>query len=553
MRTMKKIRHTIAILILALFLAACGNTESETEGESADSTEASDTSQVVNYVTVQEIATLDSVMIPDTNTSSYVAHIQEGLYWEDENNEIQPALAEDMPEISEDGLTYTIQLREDAEWENGDPVTADDFVFAVERLVDPAVGASFSYLAESIVNANEIIAGERPVEELGVNALDTYTLEIELVHPTPYFLNILAFSPMYPQHHAFVIEEGEDYGTNSDTFLASGPYTVENWNPTAQSWTFQKNENYYNADEIAVDTIEVHVIKEGSTNVNLYEAGDVDNAILQGEVAREYADHPDFVQTEKAGTMYVYFNFEHEYFQNENLREAMDYAINNDELAEAVLGDGSQPLVSFVPRNFISHPDTEEDFVDDVGLTDKYDEAQANALWEEAQSELGVEEIDINLLASDADGVRIVTEYIQGEIQSALPGVNITIQNVPTKNRIELSRAGDFDLLVAGWVADYADGLNFLQVLQSDSNYNYSQYSNEEYDAYYEAAQTEHAGNPEERYQSMLDAQHVLTEDSAYVPLYQNVDAQLRSPRIKGLTLRSVGNEFDFRTAYIEE
>lgn len=550
---MKKLIQAVPFMMLSLVLAACGGNDTSEEGTTGDTNGESAQTQEVNYVAIQEISGLDSVLIADTNTSSYVGHIQEGLYWENENNEIQPALAEAMPEVSEDGLTYTIPLHEDAQWENGDPITADDFVFAIQRLVDPNVGASFSYLAEPIVNANEIIAGEMAVDELGVTATDDYTVEIQLVQPTPYLLNILAFSPMYPQNRAYVEEQGDNYGTSSETVLASGPYTIEGWDAAAQTWTFEKNENYYNAEDIAIDTINVQVIKEVTTNVNLYEAGEVDNAVLQGELARQYADHPDLVQTEIAGTMYIYFNYENDVFQNENLRAAIHHAVNSEELATSVLGDGSQALISFVPRNFIFNPETDADFVDDLGITGQYDENLATELWEEAQAELGTDEIQLNLLASDTESVRTVTEYIQGQIQSALPGVSVTLQNVPTKNRIDQSRSGDFDLLVAGWVADYADGLNFLQVLQSESNYNYGQYRNEAYDVEYAAAETEYAGDPEARYQSMLDAHAVLTEDTAFVPLYQNVNTQLRNPRIKGLTLRPVGNEFDFRTATIEE
>lgn len=251
--------------------------------------------------------------------------------------------------------------------------------------------------------------------------------------------------------------------------------------------------------------------------------------------------------------MYIYFNYENDVFQNENLRAAINHAVNSEELAESVLGDGSQPLISFVPRNFIFNPETDADFVEDLGLVGEYDETQATELWEQAKSELGIEELNINLLSSDTESVRTVTEYIQGQIQTALPGINVTLQNVPTKNRIEQSRAGDFDVLVAGWVADYADGLNFLQVLQSESNYNYGRYNNPVYDEAYYAADTENAGDPVARHQSMLEAHQILTEDNAFVPLYQNVNTQLRNPRIKDLTLRSVGNEFDFRTAYIEE
>lgn len=547
---MRKLIKMLSVFMIFVLLAAC----SAENGEPNDSgTPNEESGQVVNYVATQEISGLDSVLISDTNTSSYVGHIQEGLYWEDENSEVHPALAENLPEISEDGLTYTIKLREDAEWENGDSITADDFVFAVQRLVDPNVGASFSYLAESIVNANEIIAGEMEVTELGVTAPDEYTVEIQLIQPTPYLLNILAFSPLYPQNRAYVEEQGDNYGTSSDTVLSSGPYKIEDWDAAAQTWTFQKNDNYYKADDIAIDTINVQVIKEVTTNVNLYETGQVDNAILQGELARQYADHADLVQTELAGTMYIYFNYENDVFQNENLRAAINHAVNSEELAESVLGDGSQPLVSFVPRNFIFNPETDADFVEDLGLVGEYDETQATELWEQAKSELGIEELNINLLSSDTESVRTVTEYIQGQIQTALPGINVTLQNVPTKNRIEQSRAGDFDVLVAGWVADYADGLNFLQVLQSESNYNYGRYNNPVYDEAYYAADTENAGDPVARHQSMLEAHQILTEDNAFVPLYQNVNTQLRNPRIKDLTLRSVGNEFDFRTAYIEE
>lgn len=547
---MKKLRSILTIVLMSGVIAACSN---ETGEQNGSETPNEGSGQVVNYVATQEISGLDSVLISDTNTSSYVGHIQEGLYWEDENSEVHPALAEDMPEISEDGLTYTIKLREDAQWENGESITADDFVFAAQRLVDPNVGASFSYLAESIVNANEIINGEMDVAELGVTAPDEYTVEIQLTKPTPYLLNILAFSPLYPQNRAYVDEQGDNYGTSSDTVLSSGPYKIEGWDAAAQTWTFLKNDNYYNADEIAIDTINVQVIKEVTTNVNLYETGQVDNAILQGELARQYADHSDLVQTEVAGTMYIYYNYENKVFQNKNLRAAIHHAVNSEELAESVLGDGSQPLVSFVPNNFIFNPETEADFVEDLGLVGQFDETQATELWEQAKSELAIEELTLNLLASDTESVRTVTEYIQGQIQTALPGINVTLQNVPTKNRIEQSRAGDFDVLVAGWVADYADGLNFLQVLQSESNYNYGRYNNPVYDAAYYAADTENAGDPVARYQSMLDAHQILTDDIAFVPLYQSVRTQLRNPRLKGLTLRSVGNEFDFRTAYIEE
>lgn len=543
---MKKLSIYFA-LVVVLFLGGCSSDQpSEGAGEA-------DGEATVNYVAPTELVSLDSTLLDEMNSANYVAHMQEGLYWEDEQNNIIPALAEELPEISDDGLTYTIKMREDAEWSDGTPITAHDQVFAIQRLVDPDVAATYSYLAENIVNAPEVIAGELPVEELGVTAPDDYTVQIELTTPTPYLTNLLAFSVFFPLNQEYVESQGEDYGTTSEHVLASGPFTIDGWDTTQETWTLNKNDNYYNASEVNIDTVNVQVMKEVSTNVNLYEAGQVDNALLTGELAKQYQDHPEAVTQEKARTYWLRFNNNIEALNNQKFREAIDYAIDNQELTDVVIGTGSYPISTLIPTGFIFNPETEEDFTEEMNLAPKFDEEKASELWQEAQAELGVDNLTLRLVTDDEEHIQKISEYIQGQIQNTLPGVTIELQNIPKKNRLDSETNRDYDLILTSWAADFASGINFYELYESDSIYNRGDYSNAEYDALIAANKGEDANDPVASWENFKQAQQILSDETAIVPLYQEVEVQLRNPALQGITLRAVGTEFDLRTAYFEE
>ena len=188
-------------------------------------------------------------------------------------------------------------------------------------------------------------------------------------------------------------------------------------------------------------------------------------------------------------------------------------------------------------------------FVSEVAIEDKYDPEEAARLWALAQDELGVETLTLNLLGDDDEKSKTTAEYIQGQIANNLPGVTLTLQNVPKKNRLSQEDARDYDLVITGWAADFADGINFFELFETDGPYNRGDYSNEAYDAEITAAKGENANDPVARWENFVAAQEVLTEDAAWIPLYQEVETQLRNPNLEGITFRSVGNEFDLRTA----
>ncbi|SFH81519.1 peptide ABC transporter substrate-binding protein [Pisciglobus halotolerans] len=543
---MRKTNQWLALAGAALLLTACG----EESSEKAVGTEKE--KQVVHYTAPTEMATMDTVLMTDINSSNYSGHTIVGLLKINEKGEPVPAIAVDMGTVSDDGLTYTFKLRDDATWSNGDPVTANDFVFAWQRLVDPATGASYAYLAENIENAPEIMTGDKSPSELGIKALSDYELQITLTQPTPYFNSLLAFSPFLPQNEAFVEEQGTQYGTTSEAILANGPFVMEDWDGTGLTWKLVKNEEYYDADEVHINEIDVQVLKETSTAVNLFESGEVDNAQLTGEMAKVYKDDPNAVIHEKARTSYIDFNYENEQLQNQNLRKAISLVIDRKELVDSVIGDGSNDIYGFMPQNFATNPETGKDFTEEATDYFDYDVEQAKDLWEKAKDELGTDTLTLSFVGDDDEKSKKISEYVQGQIQNNLDGISVQLRNVPKKNRLEFANKNEFDLLLTGWGADFRDPVNFMDLLYSTSAYNEGGYANEEFDALLEKAKSEDANNEEARWQDMIEAHDIAMEETAVLPLYQEAEVQLRNPALKGINLQPVGNEFDLSNAYLE-
>ncbi|EDP68999.1 pheromone binding protein, putative [Carnobacterium sp. AT7] len=549
---MRKTYKLAASLSTVFLLSACSSNGDTSSTSSSSSTNDGSGDQVVHYTAPTELSTMDTALITDINSSNYLGHVIEGLLRIDEEGNPVPAIAADEGVISEDGLTYTYKLREDAVWSNGDPVTANDFVYAMQKLVDPDTGASYSYLAETIKNAPEIMAGETEVSELGVTANGDHEITFTLTQPTPYFKFLLAFTAFFPQNQAFVEEQGDEYGTSSDALLANGPFTLENWDGTGLTWDLEKNDDYYAADEVSLDAVNVQVVKEPSTAVNLFEGGQTDNAHLTGEIVKQYADNENVVVQKKARTSYLEFNWDNDYLQNEKLREALGLVINTDDLVNTVLGDGSTEIGGFLPADFVTNPTTGDDFTEETESFLSYDVKRAQELWEEAKTELGVESIALSFVGDDDEKSKQLSQYIQGQIQNNLPGISIELRNVPKKNRLALADSRDFDVLLTGWGADFADAINFMDLLYSDSPYNEGGYANAEYDALIDQAKTTNANDDEKRWADLQEAHTILTDDFAFIPLYQEAETQLRNPAVEGIILNSVGVEFDLSRASVK-
>lgn len=550
---MKKqlLKHTIAAAATLLVLAGCSNASSASNGQSAAGEE-----QVVelNWAVKGELPTADSALSYDTLSADAIAQFQEGLYRYGADGQLEPALAVGEPEVSEDGLTYTFTLREDAKWENGDPVTAHDFVFAWQRGVAPETAAGNAYLLYSVKNAQAINEGSLPVEELGIKALSDTELEVQLDNPVPYFLNLLVSAIYYPQNEAFVTAQGEDFGKNSDHILANGPFTLKNWDGTGLNWTYEKNEQYWDSENIEVDKINVQVIKEPTTGVNLFETGAADVAYLSGELTKQYQNHEAYQSFLSANSTYLEMGISsNPDLQNLNLRQALSLAIDREVLTQDVLADGSVPTTNQVPRDVAKHPVTGADFSEDVENTVVYDPELALEKWEAAKQELGKEEVKLDLLVSDDEGSKSQGEFIQGSIQQTLPGVTITLRPVPAKVRFDEMMSFDFDMALGGWSGSLGDAAEFLEIFTTTATHNHAQYANPEFDALIEASQSTLATDPEKRWDTLVEAANTLNHEQITLPLYQRSTPVLLSERIEGLQVNTVGPTFDFRNVTVTE
>lgn len=509
-------------------------------------------SQTLSIATNGELSTLDSALYNDVPTSDMIGQINEGLYRVTNGSEVEPGQAETI-EISEDGLVYTFMLREGLTWSNGEPVTAHDFVYSYQRLVDPTSGSVAATTVEVFKNAAAIRNGELAIDELGVVALDDRTLEITLEYPAPYLPKLLTGSRFLPVSQAFVEEVGTSYGTSSENIVSNGPFTIENWNGTNLEWNLVKNSNYWDADNVYLEDVLVQVVKETGTGADLFDAQQLDYAVLTDDFVQQYEGSEFFHSVPKATIGYLSFNTSRETTGNANIRRAIAQAFDKELYANSVIQDGSTPLNGLVPVGF----DVNEegiDFRDAQGDILVYNVEQAQADWQAGLDELGVDSLQLELLTSDVDLSGRTAEYLQAQLQENLPGLTLTIRSVPLQNRIEFQRNLEFDIFYGTWAPDYQDAMNFIEQYRTDGGINFANYSNEAYDDLVEAAQVEFATDPEQRREALLEAELIgVAQDAVTAPIYQAASSYLLSTRVQDFEVYPFGRTINLRTTYVTE
>ncbi|QXE02717.1 peptide ABC transporter substrate-binding protein [Terribacillus sp. DMT04] len=548
------------VLVLSSFLAACsgGSDSSGGDGGSGDSASGSaNGEQVFNLIIGDEIPSMDSSLADDQYGIQWTSETQEGLYRLAEDGSLAEGIATGDPEVSEDGMTWTFKLRENAEWENGDPVTANDFVFAWQRAINPDTGSEYGpYMMGGVIkNANAINSGEMEVDQLGVKAVDDYTLEVQLENPTPYFESLTTFPTFMPLNQKFVEEQGENYALEPENLLSNGPFKMTEWNH-GSSMKFEKNDTYWDAENVQLEEINLQVVKDIATGVNLYDTGEVDRAPLTAEFVDQRINDPAYIPVATMSSWYLKLNQnrlgEETPLANINAREAISQAVDKEGLVNVVLNDGSTVSNGLVPKGLATGPDG-EDFREASGDLLTYDLDAAKEAWAKAKEELGQEEITLEILTGDTETSGQIVDYVKGQLEENLEGLTVETKQVPFQQRLDLDSAGDFDILISGWGPDYIDPNTFLDLFVTDGENNNMAYSNEEYDSLIEAAATENATNPDARWQNFLDAEKILLEDDkAIAPLWQDGNAYLWSPKVKGVFTNPAGNDFEYKWAYAD-
>ena len=502
-----------------------------------------------------ELASMDQHIATDGLSFEVIAATIEGLYTLDADGNAIPAIAKSY-DVSEDGLVYTFHLREDAKWSNGEPVTANDFVYAWRRLVDPNTASEYAFFMDvaGVVNAASVNAGEASLEELGVNAVDDYTLEVTLALPVPFFLQLMTFPSFFPMNEAFVTEKGADYAQTPEGLLANGPFKMTEWTQ-GHSFKVEKNDSYYDKDNVNIDGIEYKIMKDAQTAALEFESGNLDVVRLTGEIVDLYKENEAFTLIHEGYLWYIAPNEEVEELQNVNLRQALGRAVNKEQLTETVLNDGSTVANFIVPVTLATGPDGKDFRETSANDYMTYDVEVAQEYWEKAKAELGIETLTLELLFEDTDSMKKCAEFIQSELKTNLPGLTIELKSQPKKNRLELMRAGDYQLGITRWGPDYADPTTYLDMFITGSSNNYPNYSNEEYDALMNRiGKGDLVYDIEARWEAMKEAEELLiARDAAALPMYQQGNTYLIDQQVKGIETHSVGVPFIYKNVTIEE
>ena len=527
------------VVASAVLLVACGS-------KSSSSTET------FNRMEKDVISTMDNAHITDVISGQAAVDTGDGLY-RYKGKKLQPAVATKVVKPTNKGLTYTFNLRK-TKWSNGDPVTAKDFVFAWRRATDPKTKSEYAYLFSGIKNADDITAGKKAPSTLGVKAEGNYKLVVTMERPIPYFSTMMVNPVFFPLNQKTVEKYGKKFGTQSKYLVFNGPFKLTNWNGTGNSWDEVKNKSYWNAKQVKLDKIHVQVVKDANTAANLFATKKLDDAVLTGEIAKQHAKDKDYVGDKQGRTSYLDMNEEKvPDFKNLKLRQAVAMAINRKEFANKVIGDGSFGISTLTPENSGSNPKTGEDFAKEAAkeseTVQSYNLKEAKKLWAEGLKEVGKSGEQVTLTTDDTDVAKKSAEYIQSALEQ-LPGRKVSISSVPFKTRMQRSLDGTAQFILSGWQGDFPDPISFLDLYTTGNTYNFSHWSNKQYDELIKASETTDANNETKRYNDLLKAQELLSKEAPVATLYQTVQGHLRNPKLKGVTF-SPANMYNFVGAYM--
>ena len=543
-----KRKYLLVLLVGLLALSGCGKKDDTGNGDGT-----ADGQKVLRIAKDTDVKTLDNSLATDGMSFDVMENFVDGLIDYDADGKIIPRVATTW-ETDESGTVYTFHLRDDAVWSNDDPVTAHDFVYAWRRVVDPATAAEYGMLLgdAGVLNANAINAGEKPLEDLGVKALDDFTLEVTLEDTVPYFLEFITFPIFNPMNEKFVTEQGSKYAQSPDGLLSNGPFVLTEWVP-GSSLALEKNDKYVDADTVKIDRVEYKILSDYQTAALEFDNGKLDYAKVSSDLVSRYADNPAFNKVPSGFLWYIAPNQNKEHLANADLRLALAFAIDRDHLVDDIMGDGSLAAEYIVPAGLAVGPDG-KDFRETSDKFLAYDFAKAEDHFAKAKTALGMDTIDLELLIEDSEESRTNAEAIQSDL-NLLDGLNVTITTVPKSERLDRMRAGDYDLGLTRWGPDYADPYTYLGTLfTTGASYNQSNYSNADFDALIAKLGVggELSGAPEERWQGFKDAEAILLDEAGVIPVWQSSDAIIVNPKVKGIELHVVGMP-TYRNVTIED
>ena len=527
----------IFLLFIMMILISCG-------GAGKESSSSGNTKIIVNETA--EPKSIDPGLLTDQSGIAVNSLVSEGLTRQGKDGTPEPGLAEKW-DVSEDGLTWTFHLRENIKWSSGEPVTADDFKFAWLRVLEPATASEYAYMLHYIKGGQAYNEGKGKKEDVGINVIDSRTLEVKLERPTAYFAS-LAASPTYaPIREKFFDEKGKNFALEADAMEYSGPYKIKNWKHDS-NFIMVKNENYWNKDHIKIDEVEMVLVADSTAELNAFNNGEIELIRLTAEQYKRYEKDPRVNVFRNNSVWYLEYNMENKFLANKKIRQALTLAVDKEEMANTIVKGTGEAAYGIVPTGF---PGESKTFREENGDSyPKYNPEEEKRLYKEGLAELGVTELpELSLIINEAGNNKKIAEYVQEKIRTNL-GANIRIEPIPFKERMARLQQKDFEIVLSGWGSDYADPMTYIDLFVTNGGNNHSSYSNPKYDELIKTANN--SSDNKVRMQAMRDAEKILGDDMPVGVMLYSTRVIMLNPKIKNVYFKGIGAEYYLYDAYVE-
>lgn len=540
---------SLAIASAVLFLVACGGKDEEKKAQA--SVESKKNS--ISYNLGTDPRTIDPQLNTAVDGSIVSSNIFEGLFMEGDDGKLVPAAAESV-EVSPDGKVYTFKLKENGKWSDGKPVKVQDFVYSWKRGLTPDTGMEYAYMLFYLKNGEKFYNGEVTEEEIGVKAIDDKTLEVSLENATPYFLSLTSLPSYFPLRED-VVKDNPAWAIDAKTYIGNGPFKIKSWNPK-ENILLVPNENYWGKNDVKLDELRFDIIVDDKTYLNAFKAGEVD--IIDAPPASEI---PSLLASGEGkiypylGTYFYVVNVSGnnsnpevvKFLGNPKVRKALALGLNKKLIVEEVTKGGQLPARSFVSEGIVA-TDGKNFTENSAYLPGEGDVELAKKLMAEAGYTTPESIPKLTFTFNTGDGHAMVAQAVQDMWKKNL-GVDVDLKNEEWAVFQTTRNNKNYDIARHGWIADYNDPMNFLDLWVTGGGNNVSGYSNPEYDNLIKEAQKEN--DPEKRTALLHKAENILMDDMPIIPLYYYTSVVVANPKVKGWVKSPLGG-YHFKKAYVE-
>lgn len=500
-----------------------------------------------------EPPTMDPAQVQDQVSATVINGIYEGLTRVNEKGEVEPGIAKDWT-VSDDGKMYTFNLREDAKWSNGDALTAHDFEFSWKRALDPDLKpevSAYAYQLYYLVGGEAYNTGNGSADAVGVKAINDHTLEVRINAPTPYFLSLMSFQTYFPVHQS--VKTNEAFATKASTMITNGPFKLAEWKKNT-SMTLVPNEHYHSKDVIKLTKVHFTMVNDSGSELSMYQTDKLDYAgnptglLPTDQLATLKQSHPDEFNNKGTASLYYYlFNTTAKPFDNVKVRQALSMAISRQDLTEKVTLGGQLPAFGIVPPGIKGEKEEFRTEVSDDYFKEDY--AEAKRLLAEGLAES-------KLAAMPPFGINYNTNDLHQKVAEAIAemwrvnlGVTANINNQEWGVFLASRNALNYEVARGGWGADYNDPISFIDLFTSKSGNNNTGYSSAEYDALVNKVYS--TDDSAVRMQAMADAEKLIMESRAIMPIYYYSTVYMMKPGFKNIYIDFKG-DINYTHGYYE-